>query len=126
MAKIYQYQKVSDDFTEYRVQGEGVTELCTISGVTFISVAEELPTFDDRLNVAEAVLTAELRSSIKSESTHVQLINDRIKIRIAERYSIEDELKMLRLAPSEESTAYNTYAEECRDWGREQKTALGL
>jgi cell division protein FtsL len=56
----------------------------------------------------------------------VQLINDRVVSKIREVYSLNDEIKMIRLSPSEESTAYNDYVEECRDWGRTEKARLGL
>jgi hypothetical protein len=71
-------------------------------------------------------LTDELKESIKSASPHVQLINDRVVSKIREVYSLNDEIKMIRLSPSEESTAYNDYVEECRDWGRTEKARLGL
>ena len=53
-------------------------------------------------------------------------IDNQVKAAIAERYSIEDEIKMLRLAPSDETSAYNAYVEECRAWGRAEKNKLGL
>lgn len=50
----------------------------------------------------------------------------RVRERIAERYPIHEEIKLLRTAPSQEFDAYNAYAEACREWGREQKAMLGL
>ncbi len=43
---------------------------------------------------------------------------------IRERYSIEDELGLLRTGPSEEAEAYSDYVEECRAWGRGEKALL--
>jgi hypothetical protein len=40
--------------------------------------------------------------------------------------SQNDEIKMLRISPSEESTAYNEYVESCRAWGRTKKAKLGV
>lgn len=75
----------------------------------------------------EAVtLTDALRDTIKAASPHVRLINERVRVAIAERYSYADEIKLLRTAPSAELTAYNAYAEDCRAWGRSEKKKLGL
>jgi hypothetical protein len=56
----------------------------------------------------------------------VRLINQRVQDAIAQRYSIADEIKLMRTAPSAEMTAYNAYAEDCRAWGRAEKSKLGL
>ena len=67
-----------------------------------------------------------LREQIKAASPHVRLINDRVQDAIAQRYSIADEIKLIRTAPSAEMLDYNAYAEECRAWGRAEKAKLGL
>ena len=137
MTKIYKYQKVQDAYTthclvepDYNLleTEDRITELCTIDGVTYVSVPGSitLPEQPEQITVEEVVLTEELKESIKSESPHVQLINDRVVSKIRERYSVNDELKLLRIGLSEESTAYNDYVEECRDWGRAAKANLGL
>ena len=53
-------------------------------------------------------------------------INQRVCEKIAEPYSMSDEIKLLRTAPSEEFDNYNEHVEACRAWGREQKALLGL
>lgn len=139
MAKIYQYQKISDHFTEYRVSGEGVTELCTLDGTTFISVAGELPVHDSRLIVTEATLTDELRNQIKAASVHVALITSRMQERIRAKYSLEDEAYFSRIGvgvalgaytfqPGEQDAllAFGAFVETVRQWGRDEKAALGL
>ena len=85
-----------------------------------------LPEQPEQITVEEVVLTEELKAAIKAASPHVQLINERIVARIRERYSLNDEIKLLRIGLSEESTAYNDYVEECRDWGCAAKARLGL
>ncbi len=106
-------------------------ELCTIDGVTYVSVPDgaELPV-DQPASIAESievvVITNELCELIKSQSTHVQLINDRVKSKIAERYSLSDELKEIRNSSSPSFAVYADYVEDCRQWGSEQKAALGL
>lgn len=71
-------------------------------------------------------LPAALRDEIKAASPQVRLINERVRAAIAERYSLADEIKLLRTAPSAEMEAYNAYAEDCRAWGRAEKAKLGL
>ena len=69
---------------------------------------------------------ADLSDAIKLASPHVRLINSRVQDAIAQRYSIADEIKLLRTAPSPAMEAYNAYAEDCRAWGRAEKAKLGL
>lgn len=106
-------------------------ELCTIDGVTYVSVPDDLQLPDAQpVEIASSielvVMTDDIREMIKANSTHVELINDRVKAKIAERYSLSDELKEIRNSSSPSFAAYADYVEECRQWGREQKAALGL
>lgn len=137
MAKIYKYQKAQDAYTthclvepDYNLleTEDRITELCTIDGVTYVSVPDSitLPEQPEQITVEEVVLTDELKAAIKAESPHVQLINERVVAKIRERYSLNDEIKMIRLSPSEESTAYDEYVEVCRDWGKTEKARLGV
>ena len=137
MTKIYKYQKVQDAYTthclvepDYNLleTEDRITELCTIDGITYVSVPDSiiLPAQPEQITVEEVVLTDELKAAIKSESPHVQLINERVVAKIREIYSLNDEIKMIRLSPSEESAAYNEYVESCMDWGRVAKANLGL
>ena len=71
-------------------------------------------------------LPDDLRAAIKAASPQVRLINQRVKDAIAQRYSLADEIGLLRTAPNAEMTAYNAYVEECRAVGRTEKTKLGL
>jgi len=52
-------------------------------------------------------------------------INEETKIKIREKYSLEDELKILRLASTDTASfsEYNDYVEMCRDEGRAKKEA---
>jgi hypothetical protein len=137
MTKIYKYQKVQDAYTthclvepDYNLleTEDRITELCIIDGVTYVSVPDSiiLPAQPEQITVEEVVLTDELNAAIKAASPHVQLVNERVVAKIREIYSLNDEIKMIRLSPSEESAAYNEYVESCRDWGRVAKANLGL
>ena len=77
-------------------------------------------------SIAEVTLTPELRAAISDASPHVRLIRQRVQDRIAERYSMADEIKLLRTQPSAEFDVYNAYAEDCRAWGRAERAKLGL
>lgn len=107
------------------------TELATVGGVTYVSLPDDatLPAVQPAEiadSIAEVTLTATETALIKSASPHVKLIDQRVADRIAEAYSLTDEIKLLRTAPSAEFEAYNAFVEDCRAWGRAQKTALGL
>lgn len=71
-------------------------------------------------------LPNDLRDAIRSASPQVRLIDRQVVEQIRARYSIDDEIKLLRLAPSSETSAWNDYVEDCRAWGRAEKAKLGL
>lgn len=104
------------------------TELATIDGVTYVSLPDGaiLPPQPAEITVDPVELTPELKTAIAEASPHVHLIRERVAEKIAARYSVTDEIKLIRTAPSAEFEAYNEFAEECRAWGRQQKAALGL
>lgn len=56
--------------------------------------------------------------------TSVEAINQRVRDMIREQYSIEDEIQLLRTAPSAEFELWNAHVEACLQWGREQKARL--
>ena len=57
------------------------------------------------------------------------VINKKIIAKIRQRYSENEEIKMLRLGIldglNKEFQAYNEYVEECQTWGNEQKIKAG-
>ena len=57
---------------------------------------------------------------------HRNNINQMVVGMIRERYSIDDELGILRTAPSEEAVQYNAWVEECRAWGRGEKAKMEM
>lgn len=135
MAKIYSYTKQSDQHTTFLMEmprdqdGQSVgTELCTLNGVTYVSIPDSVVLPAQRSEVAYQLetLTPELATQIKLESQHVQLINVRVAEKIASHYTLADEIKLLRTAPSAEFELYNAHAEACRQWGRDEKAKLGL
>jgi len=103
-------------------------ELATVDGVTYVALPDGavLPTQPSEITVTPATLTAELKAAIASASPLVRVINDQVREAIAAKYSITDELRLLRTQPSADFTAYNTFVEACRADGRTKKAALGL
>lgn len=102
-----------------------ITELCDIDGETFVSVPDTitLPA-QEHVTVEEVAVTDEIKLAIAAASPLFANINGRVVDKIRERYSANDEIKMLRIGPSEETSAYNDYIEECRAWGRNEKARL--
>jgi len=108
------------------------TELATLEdGTTFVHLPDgaTLPA-NQPAEIADSIsvvtLTAAQLADIKAASPHVRLINQRVAEQISASYSMADEIKLLRTAPSAEYEAYNAHAEACRAWGREEKAKLGL
>ena len=65
---------------------------------------------------------------LKDISAHYELVNKRVRNKIRELYTLEDELRIHRLRDVEPETFadYNQWCEECRAWGDEQKTLMGF
>lgn len=126
MGKIYKYRKVTDTLTtycliepDYNLIGNStrVKELATYDGWTYISVP-------DGLILPEQPGQIEL---IECESPQEALIDMQVVELIRRKYSINDELKILRLVANGDLTkfeAYNSYVEECRVWGVAEKAKL--
>ena len=145
---IYAYTKVSTPYTTiqmalpYEMDSENqCTELCTLEGVTYVSVPDSvtLPDQPAELTITEATITPELRDAIKAESPHCRLITERMEMRISSKYSLSDEQYFARIgvgaalgaytfAPGEqdEVLAFGAYVEAARQWGRDERAKLGL
>jgi hypothetical protein len=138
MAKIIKYQKVTDQYTTHTLVqpdcemglNDRITELCNLGGQTYVSVPDSviLPDQPEIIaqSLSEVVVTDDLKQQIKKASVHVQLINQRVRNKIAEKYLIEDEIKFMRLGLMGETSDYYQYVEECTGWGKIEKAKLGL
>ncbi len=145
MATIYAYTKSQDEYTTYGLlTPEGATELATIDGVTYVSIPEGEALPEDQpeqiaASITTPTMTPELVAAIKAASPHVRLIAQRMIEKIRERYTVDDELFFARIAggaglgryeisPAEQAEldAYQLYVESVREWGRQQRAALGL
>lgn len=135
MVKIYKYQKITDRYTthclrepDYEMEPqERIVELCTIDGWTYVSVPGDLPEqpqlITETLTAVE--VTPVLREAIVAASPNCRAIKGKVVEMIRDRYSINDEMKALRLQ-GKEFEAYNAYVESCRQWGRDKLAKLGL
>ncbi len=145
---IYAYTKIETPYTTiqmalpYEMDSENqCTELCTLEGVTYVSVPDSvtLPDQPAELTITEATITPELRDAIKAESPHCRLITERMEMRISSKYSLSDEQYFARIgvgaalgaytfAPGEqdELLAFGAYVEAARQWGRDERAKLGL
>ena len=145
---IYAYTKVETPYTTiqmalpYEMDSENqCTELCTLEGVTYVSVPDSvtLPDQPTELTITEATITPELRDQIKAASPHCRLITERMEMRISSKYSLSDEQYFARIgvgaalgaytfAPGEqdELLAFGAYVEAARQWGRDERAKLGL
>jgi hypothetical protein len=57
-------------------------------------------------------------------TAEISRINAEVRAKIRLMYTVEDEIQLLRTAPSPEFEVYNAYVESCLEWGRKQKEAL--
>ena len=151
MTSIYGYQKASTPYTIIQMalpdnQGQDdalrCTELCTLpDGTTFVAVPDglTLPAQPPEITAAPVVLTDALKAQIKAASPHVQLIYERTEQIIRAQYSVNDEAKFARIGvgaalgvyvfgagEQAELLAFGAYVEAARQWGRAERTALGL
>lgn len=147
MSSIVRYQKVKDDWTTHALGAPveaGCQELCTLDdGYTYVSVPDGVPLPEQLPAIAATLetvtLTDALRAAIKSASPHCQLIAERVIERIRAKYTVDDELYIARIAvgalqgsyvllPGEADriAAYHADVEAAREWGRQQRAALGL
>ena len=132
---IYKYKRVTTEgpngttlYFKNADEGDRALELAEVDGWHYVSVPEaaQLPEQPTEIEWQAVTLDAALKAAIMANSRAVQLINQNVVDQIRALYSVDDELKLLRTAPSAEFEAYNAHAEACRAWGREQKAALGL
>ena len=148
---IYAYRKASNAFTEIVMalpdntgpeDDTRATELCTISGITYVAIPDSmtLPEQPPELDIAVHVtLAPELKAAIKANSVHVSFINGRRHDKIRAVYSADDEAYFNRMAlaallsgtgltPAQTATltAYNDHVEACVQWAADERAKLGL
>ena len=138
MATIIAYQKYIDALITRELlmptdesNNQIGTELATVVGITYVCLPDgsTLPSEQPQeisSTISVVTLTTEQIAEIKAASPHVRLINNRVAKMIDVEYSMADEIKLLRTAPSTEFDTYNAFIEYCRAWGNSEKAKIGL
>ena len=143
MPSLIAYRKVIDAITTHTLalpgptepgQGNAAQEIATLADgrtVVVLFGAATLPAAQPAairasIETLPTPLPPELRAEICAASPHVRLINRRVQEAIAARYSMADEIQLLRLGPGADFAAYNAYAEACRAAGRGERAQLAL
>lgn len=138
MPSIISYQKYIDERVTREISlPVGVDnqplgrEIATVDGLTYVSLDDgaKLPATQYAEivgSIQPVTLTPALRQALADASPRVRMIRTMVAAKIAERYAMSDEIKLLRTAPSAEFEQYNAYVEDCRAEGRVQKAVLGL
>jgi len=109
---------------EIATLADGRTIVSLPDGATLL--AQQPAQIATSIEMLPSPLPTALRDEIRVASPQVAYIQKRVVERIRSRYTVDDEIKLLRIAPSPETAAWNDYVEDCRQWGREQRAALGL
>lgn len=150
MTTIYSYTKVQTQHTVIQMalpdsQGANdelyCTELCTLDGVTYVSVPAgiTLPDQPKEITIAPVTLTPQLRDQIKAASVHCALIAERMEMQIRSRYTQSDEQYFARIGvgvalgtyefqagEKEALLEFGAHVEAARQWGRDERAKLGL
>jgi len=106
-------------------------KLCDILGKKYHSSDGKIVEEDSKgklteINGSNRLDYPQIVTEIKKASPQCAEIKVQVVSKIRERYSVDDEIGILRTGKSAEFDAWNDYVEECRTWGREQKADLGL
>ena len=119
--KQYKYKKIVTDITTYTLVEpdyellklkERVQVIGELDGFTYIEVPDSVT-----LPSEQPILLIE--ANLESDKIDSQTVE-----KIRARYSVNDEIKMLRTAPSTETKAWNSYVEQCRAEGAAAKKLL--
>ncbi len=141
MPSLHAYRKLITAISTFEIrlpesapgqrQGQEIATLADGRTIVCLNDGATLPV-DQPAQIAASIealpnpLPVDLRAEILTASPHVRLINQRVVEKIRALYSIDDEIKMLRIAPSAETGAWNDHVEACRAWGQAEKAKLGL
>ena len=149
MPSIVSYQKHVNEYTTITLRGpEGmdqpnITELCTLDGITYMSVPDGVILPEQPAEIAASVVSVALddvlRERIKAASPHSGLVGQRMIDTIRAAYSIDDEMYFSRIGVGaatglyvptagemEELAVFGNFVEGVREWGRSERAKLGL
>ena len=121
MAKTYKYRKIINEVTtlclvepdyELLKLKERVQVLGELDGFTYVEVPDSVT-----LPAEQPVLLIE--ANFEADKIDAQTVE-----KIRARYTVNDEIKMLRLGASKEADEWNAYVEKCRAEGKAAKELL--
>ena len=154
MVTLYAYTKIIDKVTTHTLrlpdapQGQqAAQELCTLpDGRTVVALfdghtlpANQPAAIAASIETLPTPLPDALKEQIKQSSPHVRLIGQNMIDKIRAVYSLDDEMYFARIGvgaatgmytPSAselaEMTAFGSFVEGVRNWGRAERAKLGL
>ena len=121
MAKQYKFRQIINSVTtlslvepDYQLLGlvDRVRVIGELDGFIYVEVP-------DSITLPSSQPVELVEANYKEDKIDAQVVD-----KIRNRYSVSDEIKLLRTAPSAGATAWNGYVEECRAWGKAQKEML--
>ena len=121
MFKYFKFTPVKDSYTTHEFVGDKVNRFD--GGI--VSVLEEDLSVQPAIIKAKEISVDEFKTRVSS-SRQINRCRAFVAEKIAEKYSIADEIAMLkREATDPKRVAYETYVEECKALGDEMKAAVG-
>lgn len=116
-------------------------EISIVDGWRYVYVPDEavIPEQPTEINWQPVELNPILRESIKANSPQCNRVNEEMQKKIRSKYALEDEqyfsrigigaaLGVYQFEPGEQEAllAFGEYVETVRQWGREQRQAIGF
>ena len=150
MATIYQYQKIIDQYTTHTLHepdyeqlesADRIIELCTIDGITYVSVPDTVDLPKQPADIAKTLkvvsLTDDLKKQILDQSPIIAYIDIKVREKITVDVEQSQELRLLRnemnrireamsIADEAGYKEINDKILAHRQWGTQEKEKLGL
>ncbi len=121
MFKYFEFIPVKDSYTTHEFVGDKVNRFD--GGI--VSVLEENLSVQPAIIKAKEISVEEFKERVSS-SRQINRCRAFVAEKIAEKYSVADEISMLRKDSTDpKRVAYETYVQECKSAGDEMKAALG-
>lgn len=123
---ILSYRKITDQYTTHIIEDQlhdDVIELCTIDGVTYVSVPDDstLPEFKI-ITVKKAVLSNDIKAAIRDKSPHFRLLALRMGAPKNLRLTADDEARIKRMqkdvGEAEKAGAVDAFLTDRRSWDK--------
>ncbi len=127
--KYFRFTKVVTDVTTLNIIiPDGVETVYYTDTLVGVDIPDSVPFLalqHEECNVTEKTFV-EVEEELKSCRMYKD-IDEIVKRKIHEKYSLDDEIKMLKLdKESTEYQEYDGYVQSCRAYGRNMKIAKGL